>query len=251
MRLLVPFLLSLAAGCGGPTFPHPLAASPLLAAEWPDPFGGGPISAGGDARSDDAQDEDESEDEDEDESEDEGEGGGDVRERMIAAARRWLADGAERPERGFGARDLDAILDEAIPRLSWSAADGLDALVAAAKKGGAYRASGRPRAGDVALFHNQYDADADGAADDWLTGCGVIVETDGPRFTAITRTGHAPRAIVAWPDGPAVERLDGDKVNSYLRIPSRSDPKDAEYLAGDLFAGYLDVGALEASAGER
>jgi hypothetical protein len=79
----------------------------------------------------------------------------------------------------------------------------------------------------------------------------VVVETDGPRFKAVTRTGHAPREIAVWPDGPSVEVLDGEKVNSYLRIPSRADPEDAEYLAGDLYAGYVDVEALEASGGAR
>ena len=235
-------LVAVAAGCGGPAFEHPLASSPLLAAEWPAPFGAGPRSGEGQADEGVAKDPDDGAAQPE---------GGDVRGRMVAAARRWLRDGGERPEQGYGARDVDEILAQVIPDLSWDAAGGLVALVSIARDSEAYRSDGRPRQGDVALFHNQQDVDANGAADDWLTGCAVVVDTDGPRFTAVTRTGHAPREIVVWPDGPSVETLDGEKVNSYLRIPSRADPKDAEYLAGDLYAGYVDVEALEASSGAR
>jgi hypothetical protein len=240
-RTTVPILLAaLAAGCSGPAFDHPLPSSPLLDARWPAPFD--PDAA---AKAERGRDERSAAD-----------GGaepaaGDVRGRMVAAARRWLGDAASRPGDGYGARDVDEILAGAMPDLAWDAGSGLAALVAIARDRGAYRSDDRPRPGDIALFHNQYDVNANGAFDDWLTGCAVVIEADGPRFVAVTRTGHAPREIVAWPDGPSVERLRGEKVNSYLRIPSRSDPKDAEYLACDLFAGYIDVEALEASAGSR
>jgi len=235
-------VLAIAAGCGGPPFDHPMASSPLLAAEWPVPFGAGPVSGKDGADGAGAAEVDG------------GVGGADVggvRGRMVAAARLWLRDAAERPELGYGARDLDEILARAVPEVSWDAEGGLHDLVALARKLDAYRGDGRPRPGDIALFHNQYDANANGEADDWLTGAAVVVEADGPRFTAVTRTGRAPREIVAWPDGPSVEKLDGEKINSYLRIPDRADPKDAEYLAGDLFAGHVDIEALEASSGAR
>jgi len=234
----VAFLVgAMAAGCSGPAFEHSLPSSPLLAADWPAPFeeraslpgDEGPPEADGGV-------------------EDEG---GDVRGRMVAAAKRWLRDGAERPERGYGLRDADEILARVIPGVSWDAESGLDDLVSLARERRAYRGDASPQPGDVVLFHNQYDVNTNGAFDDWLTGCAIVLDTDGPRFTAVTRTGHAPRRIVVWPDGPSAEEIDGEKVNSYLRIPTRADPADAEYLASDLYAGYIDVEALEASARAR
>jgi hypothetical protein len=226
LRLVV--LGAIAAGCSGPAFDHPLPSSPLLATQWPTPFEAGTAADGG------AEEEDSG-----------------VRGRMVAAARRWLHDTGERPEYGYGARDVDEILAQVMPGVSWDAESGLDDLVSLARDSKAYRSDARPRPGDVALFHNQYDVNANGAFDDWLTGCAVVLDTDGPRFTAVTRTGHAPREIVVWPDGPSAETIDGEVVNSYLKIPTRADPKDAEYLAGDLYAGYIDVEALEASSGAR
>jgi len=236
-RCIALLVGAMAAGCSGPAFEHALPSSPLLAAEWPVPF-----EARAAAPGDDGAPEADGGVEDEE---------GDVRGRMVAAARRWLRDGADRPERGYGARDMDEILAQVMPGLSWDASNGLDDLVSLARERKAYRSDARPRRGDVALFHNQYDVNANGAFDDWLTGCAVVLDTDGPRFTAATRTGHAPREIVVWPDGPSTEKIDGEKVNSYLKIPTRADPADAEYLAGDLYAGHIDVEALEASARAR
>jgi hypothetical protein len=227
LRLLV--LGAIAAGCSGPAFDHPLPSSPLLAAQWPVPFETVATAADGGAE----------------------EESGDLRGRMVAAARRWLHDTGARPEYGYGARDVDEILAQVMPGVSWDAESGLDDLVSLARESKAYRSDTRPRPGDVVLFHNQYDVNANGEFDDWLTGCAVVLDTDGPRFTAVTRTGHAPREIVVWPDGPSAKRNDGEKANSYLRIPTRADPKDAEYLAGDLYAGHIDVEALEASSGSR
>lgn len=222
-----------ALGCSGPAFEHPLPSSPLLAAEWPAMFeaaaeegvedGGAGAGAGGEG----------------------------VRARMIAAARSLLDDARDRPDYGYGARDLDEILAKVLPDLSWDASSGLDDLVKLARERGAYRTDAEPEAGDVVLFHNQVDLDANGEADDWLTGCAVVIEADGPRFKAVTRTGHAPREIAAWPDGPSAARAFGEKANSYVKIPTRADPKDAEYLASDLYAGYIDVEALEAQAPDR
>lgn len=216
-----------ALGCGGPAFEHALPSSPLVAAGWDPRFRDAP--GGGGAKED----------------------GGDVRERMVAEARALLADGTERPEHGYGARDLDEILGKASPAVSWDARSGLAGFVALAREKGAFRESADPEPGDVALFHDQIDADADGELDDPFTGCGVVTEARRGRFSAVTRTGRAPREIVVSPGGPAVATLDGERVNSYLRVPSRSDPAGAEYLAGRLFAGYVDIEALDAAARGR
>jgi hypothetical protein len=239
MRRFLVILATAAAGCGGPAFEHALPSSPLVAAQWDARFEKTPTAA-------------KSGEEEKDKKEKKGEegaaGGGGVRAEMIAEAKRLLADTAERPEYGYGARDLDEILARVSPAVAWDAESGLEKLVASAREKGAFHGDASPKPGDVAFFHNQVDADADGAPDDWFTGCAIVIDTDGPRFRAVARTGRAPREIVVWPDGPAVATLDGDKVNSYLRVPRRSDPADAEYLAGRLFAGYVDIEAFDAAA---
>ena len=166
----------------------------------------------------------------------------DVREIMITEALKWYDK--EEVSEGYGAYDLASILDTAIPNLGWRANKDLEDLVARAQKRGAYLTGGRSKPGDIVLFHNQRDANGNGELDDWLTGCGVIVDNMGPRIVVITRTGHRPKKIVAWPDGPATDRVNKREINSFIRIPHRSDPKGTEYLAGQLYAGHIDVDAL-------
>lgn len=236
MRAALILALALVA-CGNEKLRGPAYHSPLLRSDW-DPLvprparlqdndgssstnGGGEQPAGPDA---------------------------DPRAAMIAGARDLLGQTEERS--GYGAPDLERILGRAIPSLDWRASQGLAALVETAERAGAYSTDGDPRPGDIALFHNQVDANGNGQVDDWLSGCGVVVERDGPLFVAVVRTGHAPREIAAWPDGPAVRILDGQVVNSFLRVPHRSDPEDTPYLAGTLYAGHIDVDELAAAAAE-
>jgi len=230
-------ILAVAAlGCGGPAFDHALPSSPLLAASWDARF---------EAKAKPENDAKKSESGEEEAKRTEPEDG--VRAKMIAEAKRLLEDQVERPERGLGAVDLDEILARVSPGISWDASDGLERLTALARESGAFGSDVDVTPGDIVFFHNQLDVDADGSLDDWFTGCAIVIGTDGARFVAVTRTGHAPREIVVWPDGPAVEKLDGEKVNSYVRLPRRSDPDDADYLAGRLFAGYIDIERLDAA----
>ncbi len=172
----------------------------------------------------------------------------DIRARMIAEAERLLKSGSA--QGGFGAEDLEQVLTRVDAGVDWRANAGLESLVSLARKKDAYHTGTKPTPGDIVLFHNQLDADLDGEFDDWLTGGGVVVDRRGARFTAVVRTGHAPRRITAWPDGPAQRVLDGELVNSYLRVPSRADPNDSVYLAGQLYAGHIDIEQLVASSDE-
>ncbi len=174
-----------------------------------------------------------------------GSGDGDLRERAVALALASLDDRTERPD--FGAGDVGRVLEELLPRLDWKPAQGIASLADRATAAGALSTDGRPRPGDIALFHNQVDANGNGAVDDWHTGAGVVVERDGPRFDAVVRTGHAPRRITAWPDGPAAREVRGRVVDSFLRVPHPSDPDDTPYLAGQLYAGHIDLERLAAA----
>jgi hypothetical protein len=165
-----------------------------------------------------------------------------VRDRLVREALGLLRKTSAKSD--FGEQDLQNMLTKAIPTFNWTATQGLDDLVAKAKRRNAFDTNGRPEPGDIVLFHNQWDENGNGQIDDWLTGCGVVVERRGPRFDAVVRTGYAPRRVSLWPDGPAVRMRAGKKINDYIRVPSRSDPPDTVYLAGQLYAGHINVDKL-------
>ncbi len=171
----------------------------------------------------------------------------DIRARMVAEAEALPTGGKDRGD--YGADDLEMMLAKVNSQVKWHSNQGLDALVSLARTKGAHHLENDPIPGDIVLFHNQWDANMNGEADDWLTGCGVVVKRHGPRFEAVVRTGHAPRQVTVWPDGPARRMVDGEKTNSFLRVPSRSDSSDTAYLAGQLFAGYIDIEELAADSG--
>ncbi len=166
----------------------------------------------------------------------------DVRAQVVAAALDILEKGGAR--NAYGETDLDDIFRKIEPRPQWTAGDGLDALVSLAKRRGAYHTDGETTPGDIVLFHNQRDVNGNGENDDWLTGAGVVVESRGLRFEAMVRTGNAPRRISALTDRPSLRTDRGTVTNSYVRVPQRSDPPDTAYLAGQLYAGHIDIDAL-------
>ncbi len=167
---------------------------------------------------------------------------------MVAEAENLLS--VDDAHGSFGAEDLETMLNTLDVRAGWRAEQGLDALVSLARKKDAFDNDTRPTPGDIVFFHNEFDANLNGETDDWLTGCGVVVDRHGAQFTAVTRTGHAPRRVVVSADGPAVRMVEGEIVNSYLRVPSRADPADAAYLAGQLYAGYVDIEKLATGTNE-
>ena len=166
----------------------------------------------------------------------------DLRSKLVSRATELLEDEEERPE--FGATDLGRILVELKIDLDWQSKHGIDALVRSAQKKQAYSAEGEPRPGDIVLFHNQRDVNGNGENDDWHTGLGIVIKSRGDRFEAVTRTGHAPRRIHVCPNSPSFRMVGGKLVNSFVRIPQKSDPGDTAYLAGQLYAGYIDIDKL-------
>jgi hypothetical protein len=168
----------------------------------------------------------------------------DIREQMAAEAMSLVNSEGESGDYGTG--DLGIVMGKVVKQVEWRADRGLKALVDLAGKKSAYYTDGRPLLGDVVLFHNQMDANGNGETDDWLTGCGVVIDSRGDRFDVVLRTGHHPRRISAWPSGPKRRVVDGEIVNSYLRIPHRSDRPDVQYLAGALYAGHIDIEELAA-----
>ena len=166
----------------------------------------------------------------------------DLRLKIVSQAEDLLRGSQEMPE--FGAGDLSRVLKKLRVAANWESGQGLNRLVEIARKRRAYRAEGTPRLGDIVLFHNQWDVNGNGENDDWNTGAGIVVKTKGERFEVVTRTGHGPRRVHVWPEKPSSRKIGGELVNSFVRVPEKSDPKDTRYLAGQLYAGFIDVDKL-------
>jgi hypothetical protein len=99
-----------------------------------------------------------------------------------------------------------------------------------------------PLPGDVAFFHNAFDANADGRNNDWYTHVGVVVDVDAyGTADVLSWKGGKVRTIklnVAHPD--EAER-DGEVINSRLRTPTADDAPFTQYHAGQLFAGWCTI----------
>lgn len=147
------------------------------------------------------------------------------RDRVLDAAHALL-------ERGYGGdcsgfvlevfRDAGVRLEPAAPSRT-----GSEAL---------YRATRhvrRPRPGDIAFFHDTYDRNHDGRADDRFTHVALVEAVDGSRVTLIHKGNHGVGRIVL-----DLARRHDAGVNSVLREPRRGDPRRARYLAGELLSGF-------------
>ncbi|MBN2341994.1 MAG: hypothetical protein JXX29_21775 [Deltaproteobacteria bacterium] len=167
-----------------------------------------------------------------------------LRER-IAAAAIALLDHPENKDQ-FGAADVQNVFKQV--GLSACAPDDVDVpqLVKTATGNNSYATQAHPRKGDLVLFHNQYDRNRNGQSDDWFTGVGIVVERNRKSVVAVTRTGSTPKEIVLSPKGPMVHTHREKTVNSFVKVPTPHDPTDAQYLAGQLYAGFIDVEAFAA-----
>lgn len=144
----------------------------------------------------------------------------------------------------FGAVDIVRIFDRAGCNKCFAGINSVPALVKEANRLHAYRSTDRPQPGDLILFHNQVDRNRNGQSDDWYTGVGVIIEIGRHTYIAITRTEGRLRKVYITPDGPMVRTYNGETLNSFVKIANPHDPVDAEYLAGQLYAGYVDTGIV-------
>lgn len=109
---------------------------------------------------------------------------------------------------------------------------------AAQRFGAVTRDGGWPAPGDLVFWHDTYDRNRNGRADDGLTHVGVVLYVVDRTVVFVHRGGKAvARGAMDTrrPDEP--KGADGQLVNSYLR---RKDPRleGVPVLAGALFAGY-------------
>jgi hypothetical protein len=97
----------------------------------------------------------------------------------------------------------------------------------------ATRHTRRPRPGDLAFFHDTYDRDRDGRADDPFTHVGVVDSVAGRRITVVHVLGHTvvrTRMDLARPSDP--------RRNGPVRARRADDARGTRTLAGELLAGF-------------
>jgi cell wall-associated NlpC family hydrolase len=148
----------------------------------------------------------------------------DPRAGAVAAARRLLG----KPFRS----DCSGFVLEA-----WRAANVRPRLAPArSRTESLYRATERvdaPLPGDVAFFHDTYDRNRDGKANDRFTHVALVEAVDGDAVTLLHRGVHGVERVrmdLARPDDPA--------ANDRVRVVKKGDRRKPRVLAGELFAGY-------------
>jgi hypothetical protein len=146
-----------------------------------------------------------------------------LRERILAAARRLLGHHSHLDCSGFILAAFRAAgLSVALaPRRSRS-----EALLAA---GGAVAI---PQPGDLAFFHDTYDRNRNGKADDGITHVALVEAVDGDVVTLLHR-GHRVERIQMDLASPS-DRT----TNGLVRFKRHRDARRTRYLAGELFTAY-------------
>lgn len=158
------------------------------------------------------------------------------RERIVAAAVRLL-------ETRTGFRDCSSFVQR-VYRLAGESVTPVPLPAGRSLSESLFRASRpveSPRPGDIAVFHNTYDANRDGKWNDRFTHISVVESIEGDVVTLIHRGGRGlarHRMNLAAPD-------DGATNDPLRRRPQASTMR---VLAGQLFAGYGDL--LSSGEGE-
>jgi len=101
-----------------------------------------------------------------------------------------------------------------------------------------------PSVGDLVFFHNTKDANSDARNNDWYSACGVVTEvSDTGLITFVASIGGQVQELKMNLNRPEVRRDENGSVtmNSYLRNKSLEDPEFTQYLAGELFAGFVSL----------
>jgi hypothetical protein len=104
-------------------------------------------------------------------------GDGSVKGEMLAAAERLVGIKGDFDERGFLIHLLqvsDSTFD--VPANSDVVQAYYERLN---RKDRVFTTDKKPKSGDIVFFHNTYDRDKDGRADDWFTLAGVVTSVDG------------------------------------------------------------------------
>ena len=97
-----------------------------------------------------------------------------------------------------------------------------------------------PAAGDIAFFHNVFDANDDGRNNDWYTHVAIVegVDASGTVHLLGYRDGKVRSFTMNLEHPDARELGGGQPANTRLRPKRDDDPPFTQHLSGQLFAGY-------------
>jgi hypothetical protein len=93
-----------------------------------------------------------------------------------------------------------------------------------------------PEPGDLVFWHDTYDRNRNGRADDGFTHVGIVESVAGGTVVFVHRGAKAVARGTMNPERPGERSADGVLVNSQIRVNPRKRP--IPVLAGSLFAGY-------------
>jgi hypothetical protein len=149
-----------------------------------------------------------------------------LRGRILAAARRRLGT---RPKLDCSGYVLDAYNKAGLAVRLGPGRSRSEALARASRPVDA------PRPGDLAFFHDTYDRNRDGRADDAFTHVALVESVDGDEVTLLHRGGRVQRIRmdVSHPSDPT--------LNDTVRVPRRRDAPGTRYLAGELFTAFGEL----------
>jgi peptidoglycan DL-endopeptidase CwlO len=149
-----------------------------------------------------------------------------VRSRIVAAARRRLGT---RPKLDCSGYVLDAYRRAGLAVRLGPGRSRSEALARASRPVDA------PRPGDLAFFHDTYDRNRDGRADDAFTHVALVESVDGDEVTLLHRGGRVQRIRMdlSHPSDPT--------LNDTVRVHRRMDAPGTRYLAGELFTAFGEL----------
>jgi hypothetical protein len=156
-----------------------------------------------------------------------------ARERLIAAALRHLG----RAWRGD--------CSDFVARVHAEAGLPLQPLPARSASEGLWRATRpveRPRAGDLAFFHDTFDRDGDGRRGDRFTHVALVEAVDGPRVLLVHRGSRGIQRLAM-----NLSRRHDPAENGWLRKRRAGDPPGQRFLSGELFAAYATAVPAESA----
>lgn len=115
-----------------------------------------------------------------------------------------------------------------------------------AQQNGAIHRRKTPKPGDLAFFDDTYDRNKNGRLDDPLSHVAVVleVERDGTIVLGHGGTSRGRTHLRMNLHHPEVREGDGGAVlNDWLRVRRDDDPKNARYLAGELWRAFATLDA--------
>jgi hypothetical protein len=103
-----------------------------------------------------------------------------------------------------------------------------------------------PNVADIIFFDNTYDSNKNGKIDDALTHVGIVLSVDDNgtiTYIHSSVSGGVTRDYVNLYQ-PDTETLNGNAINSKLRVWKATDPPETRYLAGELINAFGTVFAV-------